>query len=195
MAADSERQPRAGQGPTPAAPPDRLNEEIGVLTRREAEARILAPLIDALGREFGHERVREIVRAEIVEIARRQGKELADVMGGDSLSLLADSMHFWTKNDALEIEVLEQSEDVFNYDVTRCRYAELYHALGIAELGFVLSCNRDFALVEGFNSEIELTRTTTIMEGAPRCDFRYRMHSSPSSPRAAGEQAGGADGA
>jgi hypothetical protein len=31
--------------------------KIGVLKRREIEARMLAPLIDALGREFGGEKV------------------------------------------------------------------------------------------------------------------------------------------
>ena len=34
-------------------PPDTLNARIGVLTRREVEARLLAPLVDALGEEFG----------------------------------------------------------------------------------------------------------------------------------------------
>ena len=43
---------------------------IGVLKRREIEARILAPLIEALGREFGGERVLQIVRETIVGIAR-----------------------------------------------------------------------------------------------------------------------------
>ena len=178
------RQPTTGHQPQLDAPQDRLNERIGVLTRREAEARILAPLIEALGREFGRERVIEIVRAEIVEIARRQGRALAEAMGGDSLDLLAESMHAWTKGDAqggdaLEIEVLERSDDVFDYNVTRCRYAELYQALGLAELGFVFSCNRDFALIEGFNGGIELTRTQTIMQGAPYCDFRYRKRAAP----------------
>lgn len=179
MSASPESPQSIDQSDRNAPLPDRLNEQIGVLTRREAEARILAPLINALGREFGHEQVREIVRAEIVEIARRQGSALAETVGGDSLSHLADSMRFWTKGDALEIQTLEQSDDVFDYNVTRCRYAEMYQALGLADLGFIFSCNRDFALIEGFNAEIELTRTMTIMEGAPYCDFRYRRHGAP----------------
>jgi hypothetical protein len=32
---------------------DDLNQRIGVLTRREVEARLLAPLVAALGKEFG----------------------------------------------------------------------------------------------------------------------------------------------
>ena len=43
----------------------------------------------------------------------------------------------------------------------------MYRALGLADLGAShLSCVRDFALVEGFNPEIHLTRTQTIMDGA-----------------------------
>jgi len=153
-------------------PPDTLNR-VGVLTRREIEARIVAPLVDALGAEFGRERVIEIVRATIARVAEEQGAALAQQMGGDSLLHLADSMEAWTRDDALRIEVHERSESRLSFDVTRCRYAEMYRALGIPELGAALSCNRDGALICGFNPRARLRRTQTIMEGASHCDFRY----------------------
>jgi hypothetical protein len=159
--------------------PDTLNARIGVLTRREVEARMLAPLIEALGAEFGRERVIEIVRATIVRIAQEQGAALAESMGSDGLPAFADSLRFWTQDNALEIEVLQQSEEVFDFNVTRCRYAELYQALGVPELGAVFSCNRDGALIEGFNPGVEFTRTQTIMQGAPYCDFRYHLRPQP----------------
>lgn len=157
--------------------PDALNARIGVLTRREVEARILAPIIDTLSAEFGRERVVEIVKSAIITLAQAQGAALAEQMGGDSLNEFAESLQFWTQDNALEISVIEQSSDAFAFDVTRCRYAELYRSLGIPELGAVLSCNRDFALIGGFNDQIELTRTQTIMAGASCCDFRYRRGS------------------
>ncbi len=160
------------------APPDTLNARIGVLARREVEARILAPLIDALGAEFGRERVVEIVRETVIRIAQEQGAALTVSMGGDDLAAFADSLQFWTQDNALEIEVLEQSEQTFDFNVTRCRYAELYQALGVPELGALFSCNRDAALIEGFNPQVEFTRTQTIMQGAPCCDFRYRLRAS-----------------
>lgn len=162
-----------------APPPDDLNARIGVLTRREVEARILAPLVVALAAEFGRERVVEIVRTTIVDIARRQGAQMAQAMGGDSLAGFAETLRFWTQDNALEIEVLAQSEDAFDFNVTRCRYAELYRALGIADLGAVLSCNRDWALIAGFNPGVTLERTQTLMQGAPYCDFRYRLPRQP----------------
>ena len=44
----------------------------------------------------------------------------------------------------------EDTDVAFSFNVTRCRYAELYKKLGIRELGFALSCARDFALIKGF---------------------------------------------
>jgi L-2-amino-thiazoline-4-carboxylic acid hydrolase-like protein len=158
-------------------PPDTLNE-IGVLKRREIEARILAPMIDAFAAEFGRERVIQIAKQVIVEIARQQGKALADQLGGNSLRHFASGKEPWVKGDALRVEVLQEAESAYDFNVTRCRYAEMYRALGIPELGAVLSCGRDYALGEGFNPKLRLARTQTIMEGAPCCDFRYRMECS-----------------
>jgi len=156
--------------------PDTLNETIGVLTRREVEARILAPVIDALGNEFGREKVIAILRGTIVQIAEEQGALLNQLMGGDSLEHFYKSLEFWTKDGALEVETIEQTDDIFSFNVTRCRYAELYEKLGIAELGTSLSCARDFALIKGFNPKITLERTQTLMDGADFCDFRYRLN-------------------
>jgi hypothetical protein len=152
--------------------PDPLNE-IGVLRRREIEARIVAPLLEALGQEFGRERVLAIAREVVIGIAREQGAQLRASAGGDSLHHFAGSTEAWKKDGALEMEVLELNDTHYSFNVTRCRYAEMYRALGIPELGALLSCNRDFSLVEGFDPEISLTRTQTLMQGAPCCDFRF----------------------
>jgi len=163
----------------PARLPDTLNARIGVLTRREVEARLLGPLIAAMGERFGSAEVLEIVRDTVVAIAHEQGRALAQSAGNNGMMEFADSMRYWTVDDALQLDVIELSDDAFSFDVTRCRYAELYRSLGLAELGAVLSCNRDAALIEGFNPGIALERTQTIMQGASCCDFRYRRMEGP----------------
>lgn len=153
--------------------PDTLTQQIGVLTRREVEARILIPVIEALGNSFGREDVVRVIGDAIVEIARGQGAELALAMGGNSLDHFMQSLQFWSQDNALELDVLKNDSHNLHFNVTRCRYAEMYKDLGIPELGCLLSCNRDYALIEGFNPDIELIRTQTLMEGARYCDFRY----------------------
>ena len=61
--------------------------------------------------------------------------------------------------------------------MTRCRYAEFYRELGLTDIGFHIHCKRDYAMIDGFNSEIELDRRQTLMEGAGHCNFRYRKRS------------------
>ena len=147
--------------------------KVGILARREIEARVLNPVIEALIKEVGKERTLQILEPIIQSLARESGRQLAQWMGGNSLEALARGMDLWTREDALQLEVLEQNSKRFAFNVTRCRYADMYKELGIPELGKILSCNRDAALIEGMNPKISFHRTQTIMGGAPFCDFRY----------------------
>ncbi len=158
-------------------PADTLNE-VGMLTRREIEARIVAPLLERLASAFG-DRVYEVAREVIVDVAREQGAALARKIGDHSLPAFVSGLAAWGADGALEPEVVESSDSVFAFDVTRCRYAEMYRALGLEHLGAILSCDRDGSLVEGFNPNIEFTRSRTIMGGATRCDFRFELSDTP----------------
>lgn len=157
--------------------PDTLTQQIGVLTRREVEARILAPIIDALGEKFGRAEVIDVVRDAIVNLSQRQGAEMAEAMGDNGCAGFESSLQFWTKDEALKLDVLDKSDTTLNFNVVRCRYSEMYRDLGIPELGAVFSCNRDYAMIEGFNPDAKLTRTQTLMEGKSHCDFRYEFPS------------------
>jgi hypothetical protein len=150
----------------------RLNA-VGILTRREIEARILAPVLDALGREFGRDRVVAVAREAIAGIAKEQGRAMAADDGDTSLTGFFARWEPWTRAGSLELRVIEASDERLAFDVTRCRYAEMYHALGIPELGEVLSCQRDAALIDGFAPDVTFTRSQTLMQGASCCDFRY----------------------
>ena len=148
---------------------------IGVLRRRLIEARVLAPVLDALGTRFGRDQVLAVARDVIVALAREQGEELAQAVGGCSLRHFEGTLDRWQADDALQITVRESTPDRFAFDVTRCRYAEMYRELGIPELGAILSCNRDAALIGGFNPDVAMTRTQTIMGGASHCNFVYTL--------------------
>jgi hypothetical protein len=148
---------------------------ISVLARREIEARIAGPLIKAYMAEIGDERALQIAREVIVSLARESGEMLRKLAKDNSLEQFAAGIPLWNRDDALRFEILESTPEKFSMDVTRCRYAEMYEELGLADLGFTLSCGRDYAMVEGFNPKINLERTQTIMEGADHCDFRYTL--------------------
>ena len=149
--------------------------KVSILARREIEARILAPVIRAFAKELGREKILSILEPIIQNLARESGETLARVVGGNTLTHFAQGMKYWTLEEALKLDILEQTPKRFVFNVTRCRYADMYKELGIADLGVLLSCSRDKALIEGFNPKIRFTRNQTIMEGASHCDFCYEM--------------------
>jgi len=154
-------------------------QDIGILERRRIEAELLKPLMEAFSAEVGPTRTRAIVINVVKQLARAQGARMAQQAGGNTLRHFAGLKEPWVRGGALEFDVSAQEDDRYDYNVTRCKYAEMYRELGLEEMGFHLSCDRDGTLIEGFNPEMELRRTQTIMQGAPFCDFRYRPRSAP----------------
>jgi hypothetical protein len=69
--------------------------------------------------------------------------------------------------------VVEQTSERFGFNVTRCMFMEMYEEMGALDLGYLLSCNRDFAMFEGLAPDLQFSRSQTRMEGAAFCDFRY----------------------
>ncbi len=149
-------------------------KEITTLQQREIEARVLAPLIRAFCREFGEERALETARRAVTEIAREAGREAAAAHGGGLASLKENCIARFNEGGALEVTTRRDDAECCAFDVTRCRFAELYRELGCADIGALLSCGRDAAFLEGFDEGLELVRSETLMEGGARCDFCYR---------------------
>ena len=89
--------------------------------------------------------------------------------------VLAASFKQFAAADALDYEVLQQTENAFDVNVTGCRYARFYQDLGVPELGFLPVCSADAAMAAGSGAGMQLTRTQTIMQGAAHCDFRYAL--------------------
>jgi hypothetical protein len=147
---------------------------VPLLRQREIEAGVIAPLYRAFAAEVGEARAREIIAGVIRGLARESGCAAAQRCGGNGLRELGQAVESWREGQALELTVLRQDDEAFEFDVTRCRFAEMYHRLGLADLGPILSCSRDAEMIAGFNPSIAFTRTQTIMQGASHCDFRYR---------------------
>lgn len=146
---------------------------MSLLERREIEAQIAAPLVRAFMDEFGRERTLRTVERVIQKLARRKGSDLAKLAGGNSLKHFANVvLPVWREGGALDIEILEANDQRCSFNVTRCKYAEMYQQLGLQKFGCLFSCCRDFAFISGFNSKLKLKRTQTIMEGDRFCDFR-----------------------
>jgi hypothetical protein len=149
-------------------------EGLSMLEKRKIEAEILKEVYDTLKESHGEEVAKKTIAESVRRSAIAQAKAFAAAAPqGPSLKAFQDVMPLWTKGGALEIEVKAEGESHFAFNVVRCRYAETYRAMGLSEIGHLLSCNRDGAFCEGYDPKLKLQRTQTIMQGASHCDFRY----------------------
>jgi hypothetical protein len=146
------------------------------LQRREIQAPIAACLIHGFAKELGLDKALEVAAASIREDAKKSGQAMAGQMGVNTLAALnCVVQEIWAEGGAVMIRKLEETDQKLSFDVTRCRYAEMYETMGMKELGFCLSCCRDESFASGFNPRIHLTRNQTIMQGASHCDFRFTL--------------------
>ena len=56
-----------------------MTQKIGVLNRRETEARILVPFIESLSKTFGKAEVTEILSKTIKDLSRKQGRSFSKI--------------------------------------------------------------------------------------------------------------------
>lgn len=160
-------------GPSDSADPPR---PITLLQQRGIEAEVLIPVIRRLEAEMGRERAHAIAREVIEEIARQQGRHVSEVLGRSDIEGFTHVKDSWGgAGGDLTIETLRQDGEHLDFNVVGCRFAEMYRGMGASDLGFLLSCSRDFSLSEGYSDALQLERSQTIMQGAAYCDFRYRL--------------------
>lgn len=123
--------------------------------QRRIEAMILKHVYDTLkashGIEVAQRTVADAVRASSIE----QAKEFAAKVGGNtSIQTFVDRQSLWKLGGAMEMEVKEQTETSYVFNVTRCKYAEMYRDMGLGEIGHLLSCQRDATFCEGYDSRL-----------------------------------------
>ena len=149
---------------------------IPMFEQRRIEAMILKHVYDTLkashGIEVAQKTIADAVRASSIE----QATEFAAKVGGQtSIQTFVDRQSLWKLGGAMEMEVKEQTETSYVFNVTRCKYAEMYRDMGLGEIGHLLSCQRDATFCEGYDKRMRLKRTQTIMQGASHCDFQYTL--------------------
>lgn len=147
-----------------------------MLEKRRIEAAILKNVFDVLVERHGREEAEEVISQAVIQSSIEQGKEFRKKHGGNpDLKDFAALSDLWEMDGALKKKIHVSTADRLDYDMVYCGYAQMYREMGLGDIGHLLSCNRDGTFCKGFNPDIELTRTQTIMQGASHCDFRYRL--------------------
>ena len=112
--------------------------EISHLQRRKIEGRVLIPFIEACRERFGDEPTRELVEGLIRGLSTEDGERWAETFGRDMAALRNVAEQVWAGGGSLSVDVIGQTEDRLDFNVTRCRYAEFYKDLGLTDIGFLV---------------------------------------------------------
>lgn len=147
-----------------------------ILERRRIEALVLKNVYEVVLERSGEEEAKTVLNEAVSRSAIDQGRTFAEELGHTpDFNDFAAIMPNWTKDDALKIDMISSDANHLDFNITRCRYSEMYREMGVGHIGHLLSCNRDGDFCIGYNPNMKLERTQTIMMGATHCDFRYRM--------------------
>ena len=143
------------------------NEEQNHLTE---QLEILKKLQERFGKE-----VIEIASSARLAVHKKWMEKLSTRKSGRPSEIFTHSAFSVTSAEEhlLEYDVLEDSDDKFAVNITKCKYADFYTEKGELEIGYAMHCALDFGETEAFSSDIILKRTKTLMHGDNSCNHCY----------------------
>jgi predicted ArsR family transcriptional regulator len=154
-----------------------VDPRLSLLEKTRIQAQVLVPVLRALRSELGRERADAIVKQALRDWSKQLFAAVGDSVDGGPRRKWA-AMHTAMAEiteQAVTVEMRRQDKEALEFDVTRCRFAEFFRALGEPELGALLICATDFDIAAAGGSEVSFTRDQTIMQGASSCTFRYKF--------------------
>lgn len=152
-----------------------------LLERAKVQAEVLVPVLRAFREALGAERANRIAWQALAEWRRQVTHEMHAGFTGAPVERWEAGVQAAMPaiGDAVDVQLLGITPEKMEFDITGCRFAEFFRALGEPELGFALLCSMDDTQAEEVGQgQVRLTRTGTIMQGGSRCDFRYALERS-----------------
>jgi hypothetical protein len=154
---------------------------MSMIATRAAQAGLAARIWEVLHEESGPEAADAILAEAIRRDAEAAGASFARLAPDKpSLQHFATVLTRWQEDNALVVKDVVLTESCLSFAVTDCLYARAYADMGLPpELGFILSCSRDEPFAQGYSPCLSMTRSQTIMQGAPACMFTFQWNTHP----------------
>ena len=154
-----------------------VDPKISLLDKTRIQAQVLVPVMRALRAELGNEKANALVK----DALRKWSKQLFADVGKDiegsprrKWATMQGALGEVTERE-VTFDMLRHDKEAYEFDVTSCRFAQFFRALGEPELGALLVCETDVDIAAAGGSDVSFSRSQTIMQGAPSCTFRYKF--------------------
>jgi hypothetical protein len=154
-----------------------VDPNISLLDKTRIQAQVLVPVMRAMRDEIGREKADALVRGALREWSKQIFADIGKGIEG------SPGRKFAKMNTALA-EVTEREvtfdmhrddKEAREFDITACRFAEFFRALGEPELGALLVCSTDVDIADAGGSAVGFSRDQTLMQGGSCCTFRYKF--------------------
>ena len=151
--------------------------ELSLLDKTRIQAQVLVPVMRALRAELGQDKADAIVRRALRDWSKQLFASIGDDIEGSPRRKWAAMHQALAEVTEREVtfDMLRQDEEALEFNITSCRFAEFFRALGEPELGALLVCETDVDIAAAGEGRVEFSRAQTIMQGAPCCTFRYKF--------------------
>lgn len=128
----------------------------------------------ALKKELGDKEAIELIKKLSDKSSIERGKVQAQQMGENSLQAFVKQFKDPEGYKyVLTMEIVEDTDETFELNVTECLWAEAFNAQNAGDIGFAWICYGDYGWPQGFNPQLEMVRDKTLMEGDCCCNHRY----------------------
>ena len=140
---------------------------------RFAYQKDLIPLLKALSDQIGREKFIQMIKDGCDDVVRKK------TAGRPTRFRDVASMAAALKNapplmqHAIESEVVEQTQNAFEYRVKKCLWAKAFRDEDAGDIGYAMICYPDYAVAKALNPKLTLIRTRTLMQGSDSCGLRY----------------------
>jgi hypothetical protein len=145
------------------------------LTRRAIEVDVAQAFLGVLTERIGETAATEVLSEVVAGMAESAAATIRETTPDPTLADLWDVWSSLGGDGRLELHLDELSERTLRFRVDRCAYADLYRSRGQQDIGVAFSCCRDAPFARALVPGISVEQSTTLLEGAPRCEFTYRL--------------------
>lgn len=126
--------------------------------------RIMERFADYLGRE----KLLELIKRAVDEQNIRSASDNPD-------HTFARFVEYGKKayQNMLVYEIIEESDNIFEMNVSDCLWAKTFHDKNAADIGYATVCHGDFTEASAYHPKLKLERTKTLMQGHECCNHRW----------------------
>jgi len=150
---------------------------LSLLEKTRIQAQMLVPVMRALRAELGRDKANALVKGALRDWSRQVFAKIGDGIEGSPGRKFAKTNRSLEEVTLSEVtfEMHRRDKEALEFDVTSCRFAEFFRALGEPELGALLVCSADIDIAAAGAEDVNFKREQTLMQSTKSCTFRYKF--------------------